>query len=185
MSTESAGMFTRLLPLLAGGRQLHLILIGVPEADLEIPGHPEISVDVIPKLLDEKENPAIATPLSLRGSPEDLDAAFAEALTTFVAAKQTISEQIAEFAKVSEQEAAALKAATATKQTAAAKARTGKGGATTATMSSAPSTTTATALPSPETRAALDAAAAPGGETPDPDCPAPAPPDVGDLFDLA
>lgn len=184
MSTEPSGMFTRLLPLLEGGRQLHVILIAVPEAELELPGQPEITVDVIPKLLDEKESPAIATPLSLRGTPQDLDAAFAEALTTFVAAKQSIRDQIAAFAKAAEEESAALKEATASKRTSATKARTGKTTATTAQAPTADATPAAATLPSPATREALDAAAS-SGDQPPADSPAPAAPDLDGLFDMA
>ena len=94
-------MFKELGPLL---RQRTVVMILTRLED------DTIRVNVIPRKIDESENDALTTPLSVAGTAEDLDAELPSALVQFVGAHLELSNSL-ETAK--EQMAAAAKAAKA------------------------------------------------------------------------
>jgi PRTRC genetic system protein E len=94
-------MFKELGPLL---RQRTVVMILTSLED------DTIRVNVIPRKLNESENDALTTPLSLAGTAEDLDAELPSALVQFVGAHLELKNTL-ESAK--EQMAAAAKAAKA------------------------------------------------------------------------
>lgn len=82
-------MFQELMPLL-GQRTLVLTLARINSE--------EICVNVIPKPLktaEKEENSAISTPLSVTGTPEELDRELAKQLVDFVAAHLELSSTLA------------------------------------------------------------------------------------------
>ncbi len=96
-------MFKELGPLL---RQRTVVLILTRLED------DTIRVNVIPRKLNESENDALTTPLSVAGSAEDLDAQLPSALVQFVGAHlelkntlETAKEQMAAAAKAAKVEA--------------------------------------------------------------------------------
>jgi len=96
-------MFKELGPLL---RQRTVVLILTRLED------ETIRVNVIPRKLNESENDALATPLSVAGTAEDLDAQLPSALVQFVGAHfelkntlETAKEQMAAAAKTAKAEA--------------------------------------------------------------------------------
>ena len=102
-------MFKELAPLL---RQRPVVLMVNPlEGDT-------LRVIVMPKKLNDAENAALSTPLSITGSPEELDAQLSSTLTQFVGAhlelKNTLEiakEEMAAAAKAARQDAKAKAAA--------------------------------------------------------------------------
>ena len=107
-------MFKELGPLL---RQRAVVMILTRLED------DTIRVNVIPRKLNESENDALTTPLSVAGTAEELDAQLPSALVQFVGAHlelkntlETAKEQMAEAAKAAKAEArskTAMKPATA------------------------------------------------------------------------
>jgi PRTRC genetic system protein E len=96
-------MFKELGPLL---RQRTVVLIVTRLED------DTIRVNVIPRKLNESENDALATPLSVAGTAEDLDAELPSALVQFVGAHlelrntlETAKDQMAAAAKAAKAEA--------------------------------------------------------------------------------
>ena len=102
-------MFKELGPLL---RQRTVVLI------LTRLGDDTIRVNVIPRKLNESENDALTTPLSVAGTAEDLDAELPSALVQFVGAHlelkntlETAKDQMAAAAKAAKAEARSKTAA--------------------------------------------------------------------------
>jgi PRTRC genetic system protein E len=102
-------MFKELGPLL---RQRTVVMILTRLED------DTIRVNVIPRKLNESENDALTTPLSVAGTAEDLDAQLPSALVQFVGAHlelrntlETAREQMAEAAKAAKAEARSKTAA--------------------------------------------------------------------------
>jgi PRTRC genetic system protein E len=54
-----------------------------------------MKVTVMPKPAKDGENPALSTPLQLVGTPEELDAQFAEVLTSYTATRTSLAESLA------------------------------------------------------------------------------------------
>lgn len=54
-----------------------------------------MTVVVIPKSGDAKDEPALATPLSLTATPEELDAEFTTVLASYRGQRQSLAEQVA------------------------------------------------------------------------------------------
>ena len=118
-------MFKELGPLL---RQRTVVLIVTRLED------DTIRVNVIPRKLNESENDALATPLSVAGTAEDLDAQLPSALVQFVGTHlelrntlETAKDQMAAAAKAAKAEARSKTAAkTATAKTEASAVETRK-----------------------------------------------------------
>jgi PRTRC genetic system protein E len=55
----------------------------------------QMTVVVIPKSGDAKDEPALATPLSLTATPEELDAEFTTVLASYQCQRQSLAEQVA------------------------------------------------------------------------------------------
>ena len=80
-------MFVELMPLLAG----RTVLITVAKVDDKT-----IRVNVIPALAKADENPALTTPLTYTGPPEELDAELGKHLAGYVQTHQQIASTLAE-----------------------------------------------------------------------------------------
>ena len=80
-------MFVELMPLLAG----RTVLITVAKADDKT-----LRVNVIPVLGKTDENPALTTPLTYTGSPEELDADLGKHLAGYVQTHQETASTLVE-----------------------------------------------------------------------------------------
>lgn len=80
-------MFSELMPLLAH-RTVLITVARVSDTTLR--------VNVLPKRGDASENPALTTPLSFAGTPEELDREFARELAAYVDAHQRLGSTLAE-----------------------------------------------------------------------------------------
>jgi PRTRC genetic system protein E len=80
-------VFTELMPLLA-----HRTVLITVARDNET----TVRVNVVPKRANDTENSALTTPLSFRGTPEELDRDFARELGTYVDAHQRLGSTLAE-----------------------------------------------------------------------------------------
>jgi len=80
-------MFVELMPLLAG----RTVLITVAKVDDKT-----IGVNVIPALAKADENPALTTPLTFTGPPEELDAELGKHLAGYVQTHQQTASTLAE-----------------------------------------------------------------------------------------
>ena len=80
-------MFVELMPLLAG----RTVLITVAKVDDKT-----IRVNVIPALAKADENPALTTPLTFTGPPEELDAELGKHLAGYVQTHQQTASTLAE-----------------------------------------------------------------------------------------
>ena len=80
-------MFVELMPLLAG----RTVLITVAKVDDKT-----LRVNVIPAQAKADENPALTTPLTFTGSPEELDAELGKHLTGYVQTHQQTASTLAE-----------------------------------------------------------------------------------------
>ena len=89
-------MFVELMPLLAG-RTVMIIVARENDTTLR--------VNIVPKQTTENENPALTTPLSYTGTPEELDAELGKHLASYVECHTQLGSTLAQ-AK-SEMEAAA------------------------------------------------------------------------------
>ena len=89
-------MFVELMPLLAG----RTVLITVAKVDDKM-----LRVNVIPTQTKADENPALTTPLTFTGSPEELDAELGKHLAGYVQTHQQTTSTLAE-AKVTMEAAA-------------------------------------------------------------------------------
>lgn len=89
-------MFAELMPLLAG----RTVLITVAKVDDKT-----LRVNVIPAQAKADENPALTTPLTYTGSPEELDAELGKHLAGYVQTHQQTASTLAE-AKVTMEAAA-------------------------------------------------------------------------------
>ncbi len=94
-------MFKELMPMLTGCTVSMTVSRTAPD---------EICVNVIPVPIkgDEEKDPALSTPLSLEGSPEELDQQLADQLVHYVAAHLELSSTLR--SAVEEMKAAAKKA---------------------------------------------------------------------------
>ena len=96
-------MFVELMPLLAG----RTVLITVAREDEKA-----LRVNVIPKKVNDDENPALTTPLSYTGTPEELDAELGKHLASYVECHTQLGSTLAQAkaemeaaAKVAQEEA--------------------------------------------------------------------------------
>ncbi len=80
-------MFTELMPLLAG----RTVLITVAKVDDKT-----LRVNVIPTQAKADENPALTTPLTFTGLPEELDAELGKHLAGYVQTHQQTTDTLAE-----------------------------------------------------------------------------------------
>ncbi len=80
-------MFIELMPLLAG----RTVLITVAKVDDKT-----LRVNVIPAQAKADENPALSTPLTYTGSPEELDAELGKQLAGYVQTHQQTASTLAE-----------------------------------------------------------------------------------------
>ena len=80
-------MFVELMPLLAG----RTVLITVAKVDDKT-----LRVNVIPTQAKADENPALTTPLTFTGSPEELDAELGKHLAGYVQTHQQTASTLAE-----------------------------------------------------------------------------------------
>ncbi|MGO8733488.1 MAG: PRTRC system protein E [Terriglobia bacterium] len=80
-------MFVELMPLLAG----RTVLITVAKVDDKT-----LRVNVIPALAKADENPALTTPLTYTGSPEELDAQLGKHLAGYVQTHQQTASTLTE-----------------------------------------------------------------------------------------
>ena len=80
-------MFVELMPLLAG----RTVLITVAKVDDKT-----LRVNVIPTLAKADDNPALSTPLTYTGSPEELDAELGKHLAGYVQTHQQTASTLAE-----------------------------------------------------------------------------------------
>jgi PRTRC genetic system protein E len=80
-------MFIELMPLLAG----HTVLITVAKVDDKT-----LRVNVIPIQAKADENPALSTPLTYTGSPEELDAELGKHLAGYIWIRQETASTLAE-----------------------------------------------------------------------------------------
>jgi PRTRC genetic system protein E len=124
-------MFTELAPLLSG----RTILVTVARENETM-----LRVNVFPKV-KEGENPALATPLSYTGTPEELDREFAKHLSSFVESHAELGSTLAQ-AKA-EMEAAAKAAQEEARKKREERAKKG-GGKTTANQAVTSAATAAT-----------------------------------------
>jgi PRTRC genetic system protein E len=92
-------VFTELMPLLAQ----RTVLITIARENGET-----LRVNVLPKRATDGENPALTTPLSFVGTPEELDRNFAGEIADYVDAHQRLGSTLAEAKAATE---AAAKAA--------------------------------------------------------------------------
>lgn len=112
-------MFTELAPL-AKSTTLNVIVTAEGE---------NLRVIVMPKAAKEGENPALSTPLSLVGTPAELDAQFATIITGYTASRTSLeeallaSQTVMEAAKKDSVSAAAKKTTKAATSTPAAPAK--------------------------------------------------------------
>ena len=80
-------MFVELMPLLAG----RTVMITVAREDDKA-----IRVCIIPKKAKEDENPALTTPLSYTGTPEELDAELGKQLASYVECHTQLGSTLAQ-----------------------------------------------------------------------------------------
>ena len=80
-------MFVELMPLLAG----RIVLITVAKVNDKT-----LRVNVIPALAKADDNPALSTPLTYTGSPEELDAELGKHLASYVQTHQQTASTLAE-----------------------------------------------------------------------------------------
>lgn len=80
-------MFTELMPVLAE----RTVLITIARESDTI-----IRATVVPKRIKESDNPALSTPLTVTGTPEELDRELPRALAEYVEAHQRLSTTLAQ-----------------------------------------------------------------------------------------
>ena len=80
-------MFVELMPLLAG----RTVMITVAREDEKT-----LRVNVIPKKVNDDENPALTTPLSYTGTPEELDAELGKHLASYVECHTQLGSTLAQ-----------------------------------------------------------------------------------------
>ena len=80
-------MFVELMPLLAG----RTVMITVAREDEKT-----IRANVIPKKVKDDENPALTTPLSYTGTPEELDAELGKHLASYVECHSQLGSTLAQ-----------------------------------------------------------------------------------------
>ena len=98
-------MFIELMPLLAG----RTVLITVAKVDDKT-----LRVNVIPTQAKADENPALSTPLTYTGSPEELDAELGKHLAGYVQTQQQTGSTLAEAKATMEAAAKAIQKPCAT-----------------------------------------------------------------------
>ena len=80
-------MFVELMPMLAG----RTVMITVAREDDKT-----LRVNVIPKKVKDDENPALTTPLSYHGTPEELDAELGKHLASYVECHTQLGSTLAQ-----------------------------------------------------------------------------------------
>jgi len=106
-------VFQQLIPLL-NNATLVLTISGSAEA---------LTLNVIPQPIDAKADGGLKTPLSITGTAAELDAGFADALTSYTASYLSMAESIANAQAQMAEAEKEIKSANATKQAQASKAR--------------------------------------------------------------
>ena len=129
-------MFVELMPLLAG----RTVLITVAKVDDKT-----LRVNVIPTQAKADENPALTTPLTYTGSPEELDAELGKHLAGYVQTHQQTASTLAE-AKATMEAAAKAAQEEAKRKAEERKKATQKPPA---TATAAPASTSSSASPTP------------------------------------
>src|SRR5208282_3381659 len=142
-------MFVELMPLLAG----RTVLITVAKVDDKT-----LRVNVIPTLAKADDNPALSTPLTYTGPPEELDAELGKHLAGYVQTHQQTGSTLAE-AKATMEAAANAAQEEAKRKAEERKKAAQKPPASVTTASAAPSSSasvsTAEAAPSPASAGTL------------------------------
>jgi len=139
-------VFVELMPLLAG----RTVLITVAKVNDKT-----IRVNVIPALAKAVENPALTTPLTYTGSPEELDAELGKHLAGYVQTHQQTASTLAE-AKATMEAAAKVAQEEAKRKAEERKRATQKPLASaTSTSAASPSSTLAEPAPSPASTGTL------------------------------
>jgi len=106
-------VFQQLTPLL-NNATLVLTISGSAEA---------LTLNVIPQPIDAKADGGLKIPLSITGTAAELDAGFADALTSYTASYLSMAESIANAQAQMAEAEKEIKSASATKQAQASKAR--------------------------------------------------------------
>jgi PRTRC genetic system protein E len=106
-------VFQQLTPLL-NNATLVLTISGSAEA---------LTLNVIPQPIDAKADGGLKTPLNITGTAAELDAGFADALTSYTASYLSMAESIANAQAQMAEAEKEIKSANATKQAQASKAR--------------------------------------------------------------
>jgi PRTRC genetic system protein E len=133
-------MFVELMPLLAG----RTVLITVAKVDDKT-----LRVNVIPAQAKADENPALSTPLTYSGSPEELDAELGQHLAGYVQTHQQTGSTLAEAKATMEAAAKAVQEEAKRKAEERKKATQKPAANATPGSASAASSTPAEAAPSP------------------------------------
>lgn len=101
---QTSGLFTQLMPLLAQ-RAVLITISRIDEGD-------RLQVNICPRQLKDSENQALTTPLSVSGTPADLDAELVPQISSFVAAQvglhsnlSAIEKELAEAERAAREEA--------------------------------------------------------------------------------
>jgi len=145
---NGGGIFSQLMPLL-GERA---VMITLSRADENT-----ICANIVPKSLKSSEDPALTTPLSFTGTPQELDHEFAKLLSGYVASHKTLSHTLSQ-AQQEMEEAAKKAREEATKRSQKGKSKTEKESTRRALSRSEPEIS---APPAPTTRSLFDTAAQP------------------------
>lgn len=102
--TQTPGLFTQLMPLLTQ-RAVLITISRIDEGD-------RLQVNICPRQLKDSENQALTTPLSVSGTPADLDVELLLQISSFVAAQvglhsnlSTIEKELAEAERAAREEA--------------------------------------------------------------------------------
>ena len=93
-TTIAAGFFVQLMPLLAD----RTLMVIVAKAD----DH-HLTLSVVPKRMKDSENAALTTPLCCTGTPDELDRDLPTYLREFVAGQVTLSNNLAQIQRETEE----------------------------------------------------------------------------------
>jgi len=93
-TTTAAGFFVQLMPLLAD----RTLMVIVAKADDQ-----HLTLSVVPKRMKDSENAALTTPLCCTGTPEELDRDLPSHLREFVTGQVTLSNNLAQIQRETEE----------------------------------------------------------------------------------
>ena len=93
-TTTAAGFFVQLMPLLAD----RTLMVIVAKADDQ-----HLTLSVVPKRMKDSENAALTTPLCCTGTPEELDRELPSHLHEFVTGQVTLSNNLAQIHRETEE----------------------------------------------------------------------------------